>query len=377
MRFADRDAAGPHQAVAVDDPVGIVAIAAVADRAAIGHDRCEPRPQGLGHAGIGGDRHQRIGDAVGDVAEIDVPGKDDAAGAHPPVGGRDALAHAGGIDREHRRVFEDVDAGALRRAGEGEGVGQRIDLERVGMIDGAEIMVGAQHVADLFERPRLDLDPEVLRQQPRPGKRGFAIVGLGDVEPAIALHDPAHADLGNGIAHVADAGFRERPQRPGRGQADPLHDLFDIGRIARHHQPAVAPRRIPGDAPGFEDGRRPPAPHDFPRHGQAGQAAADDADVDVDLEPERRPRRRQGRHTRIPGRSEFGLIGAFHLIQPRTPFWSSLHRLAGGRRHQRPGGRGRRPPRRPTQARPTTPPRPGQARMLERSRNHAMLHQSL
>ena len=153
VALADRNAARPHQAVAVDDAVGIVAVAAVADRAAIGHHRFQPRAQGLGHAGIGGDGHQRVGDPLGDGAEIDVPGEHDAAGAHPPMGGGDALAHAGGIDRERRGVLEDVDAGAFGCVGKRQRIGQRVDLERVGVVDGAEIMVGPQHVADLLQRP--------------------------------------------------------------------------------------------------------------------------------------------------------------------------------------------------------------------------------
>ena len=224
---------------------------------------------------------------------MDVAREHDAAGADPAVGRVDALAHAGGIDRERRRVLEHEDAGPLDRIGERQRIGERIDLECVRIVDRAEVTIGAQHVADLFERPRLGLDAEFLSEQPRPPERRFAIVELGDLEPAAALNDAVEAELGDGVGDAANALLGQRPQRARRRQADALDDLLDRRGIARHDEAAVAARRVPGDARAFEQRDRPAAPHDLARHREAGKAAADDADVDVDLVIERVARRRQ------------------------------------------------------------------------------------
>ena len=176
---------------------------------------------------------------------MDVAGEHDAAGADPAIGGVDALAHARGIDRERGRVLEYEDAGALDGIGERQAIGERIDLERVRIVDGAEVVIGPQDVADLLQRPRLGLDAEFLREQSRPAVRRLAIIELGDFEPALALHDAVKAELADGIAYAADAFFGERPQRARRRQADAFDDLLDRRGIARHHEAAVPARRVP------------------------------------------------------------------------------------------------------------------------------------
>ncbi len=56
---------------------------------------------------------------------------------------------------------------------------------------------------------------------------------------------------------------------------------------ARQHEAVIAAGRVPGDALGLQHRDRPAAPRDLARDGQAGEAAADHADIDVEIEGER------------------------------------------------------------------------------------------
>ena len=131
-------------------------------------------------------------------------------GAQPPARRDDALAHAGGVDRERRRLLEDARAGRFRGSGKTERIVQRMDVKRLRRVDGVEIVVALEHVAHALDRPAFDLPAEVLADQADGGEVVVGVVRLRDLEPALLDRiDARHT----GFADRACAHIRGRPRR--------------------------------------------------------------------------------------------------------------------------------------------------------------------
>ena len=147
---------------------------------------------------------------------MDVAGEHDMVGAQPPARRDDALAHAGGVDRERRRLLEDARAGRFRGSGKPERIVQRMDVKRLRRVDGVEVVVALEHVAHALDRPAFDLPAEVLSDQADGGEVVVGVVRLRDLEPAL-LHriDARHAGFADRAAHIFEAGLGERPQHLG------------------------------------------------------------------------------------------------------------------------------------------------------------------
>ena len=88
---------------------------------------------------------------------------------------------------------------------------------------------------------------------------------------------------------------------------------FIADREARQHEAAVAARRVPGDPLGLQHRDRPAAPRHLARGREAGEPAADDADVDVEL------------------------VGQRHAVRAPAPWW---RRTSSARRPTIRHGRG-------------------------------------
>ena len=176
--------ARPHQAVAVDDPEMIDAVA-VGHRALEGDGVGKPLAERLGHGGIAPDRQQRLRQPPQRRAEMDVAGQHDMRGAQPRRRRHDALANAGGIDADDRRVLEDARACPPRQRGEAMDIFAAVDLERLGIIDAVEITPGLELIADAIDLPALDFGLEILAQRLQPADQRFAGIDVGNFQRAL------------------------------------------------------------------------------------------------------------------------------------------------------------------------------------------------
>ena len=107
-------------------------------------DLGKPLAERRGHAGIAPDRQQRFRQPPQRRAEMDVAGEHDMRGAQPRRRRDDALADAGRIDADDRRILEDPRARPPRQRGKAVDIFAAVDLERLGIIDAVEIAVGLE-----------------------------------------------------------------------------------------------------------------------------------------------------------------------------------------------------------------------------------------
>ena len=249
-------------------------------------------------------------------AEVNVARQHDMAGAHARVRRRDPLAHALDVDRERARVLEDARAAQLRRRRQPERVIERMDVKGARQMQRVEIMVGLEHLAHALGRPALDLVPELLTVELEIGHHLIAVVGLRHFEPAADRIDARHAGVADRAAHIFEAAFRERPQRLSVIDADPAHDPVHRLGEAGQHEAVVAPGRVPGDALGLQHRDRPAAARDLACDGQAGQPAADHADLDVEIEGECAALGSRHHGRGVPARRVARPLGRVHVFFP-------------------------------------------------------------
>ncbi len=194
-------------------------------------------------------------------------------GAQPPVRRDDPLAHAGGVDRQRRRVLEDARARRLRGGRKAERVVERMDVERLRREHRVEIVVALEHVAHALDRPAFDLSAEVLADQADGGEVVVGIVRLRDLEPAVLDRiDARHSGFADGGADIFEPGFGERPQHLGVIEPDPLDHGVHAAGEARQHEAGVAAGRVPGDLAGLDHHHRPAAARHLARGGEARRA---------------------------------------------------------------------------------------------------------
>ena len=294
--------ARPHQAVATDDAVVVVSEIGVAHRPAECHCGLEPAADRLGGHHISPDRQQRARDARHQLAEMDIAGEHHVIRTQPSAGRGDALANAGGVDRQRRRLLEDARARRLRRGRKTERVVQRMDVERLRRVHRVEIVVALEHVAHALDRPAFDLAAELLADQTDGGEVVVGVIRFRDLEPALLDRiDAGHIGVADRGAHVVEAGLRERPQRLGVVEPDPLDHRLHVASEARQHEAGVAAGRVPGDRVRLDHHHRPAAARHFARGGQPGEAGADHADIDVDIAGHRGALGRADHRIGIPG----------------------------------------------------------------------------
>ena len=99
------------------------------------------------------------------LAKMDIAGEHDMVGAQPALRRDHPLAHAGGVDRQRRRLLEDARARRLGRRRKAERIVERMDVERLRREHRVEIVVALEHVAHALDRPAFDLTAEVLADQ--------------------------------------------------------------------------------------------------------------------------------------------------------------------------------------------------------------------
>ena len=172
---------------------------------------CEALAERRGDAGIAPDRQQRVRQPPQRRAEMDVAGEHDVRGAQPRRRRDDALADAGGIDADDRRILEDPRAGPPRQRGQAMDIFAAVDLERLGIIDAVEIAVGLELAAHALDLPALDLGLEILAQHLQPADELVADIDIGDFERALAHGDAGHRLFGGGGADKLGALLRQRP----------------------------------------------------------------------------------------------------------------------------------------------------------------------
>ncbi len=223
-----RRAARQHQPVAADNAIMIVGKVGVADAAAIADRFGKPLAErGCGDH-IGRHRQQRRGELRHQRAELHIAAQHDMARAQPRIRGDDAFAHAGRIDRQGRRIFENARAVAFRRRGERERIIDRMDGQGPQIIDRIKITLAAQHRAHALGRPALDLAAQLAEQADKTQKF-VAVVDFGNIEPAI-LRDRSRSRLHRGwhCGHNRD--------RPGTAPTDPWCVRNRRGRSACRHR---------------------------------------------------------------------------------------------------------------------------------------------
>ena len=297
-------------------------------------------------------------------------------GAQPRARRDDTFAHAGRIDRQRRRAFENARAVAFRRRRERQRVIERMDGDRLEIIDGVIVALAVQHRAHALGRPAFDLAAEIV-EEPHQAQEFVAIVDLGHVEPAGLRIDAGDALFLDGVADVIEPGLGQRPQRLRALEADAADQLFGVGGKARQHEAGIAAGRARRQPARFQQHDRPAGPRQFARRRQPGKAAADHADIDVEIDVQRRPPRRVHHGGGVPALAIGCGIGFAHI---QRPFRSA----AAGRTLELPGLRKRHCRHAPfdvaapcqdraRRARPTRPrPQIDQARPRRRARDRRL-----
>ena len=213
---------------------------------------------------------------------MDVAGEHDMRGAQARLRRDDALADSRRIDRDHRRVLEDPRAGLSRQHGEAMDIAAAVDLERFWIIHAVEIALGLQFGAHAIDLPALDLGIEILGQHLQPADQPVADVDVGDFQRAFA--EGAERNQRCRGADVFGALPRQRPQFAGVLETDPFDQVAERHAKTRHHRAELMAGRIPADMAALEHGDAGPEPCRFARHGEAGKAGADHADIDIEIE---------------------------------------------------------------------------------------------
>ena len=183
----------------------------IAHRSLEGDDLGQPLAERRGDAGVAPDRQQRVRQPPQRRAEMDVAGEHDVRGAQPRRRRDDALADAGRIDADDRRVLEDPRACPPRQRGEAVDIFAAVDLERLRIIDAVEIAIGLELVAHAIDLPALHLGLEILAEHLQPADQLVAGIDIGDFERALAQGDARHQLFGRVGPDELGALLRQRP----------------------------------------------------------------------------------------------------------------------------------------------------------------------
>ena len=139
-----------------------------------------------GHGGIAPDRQQRFRQPPQRRAEMDIAGEHDVRGAQPRRRRDDALADAGRIDADDRRVLEDPRPCPPRQRGKAVDIFAAVDLERLRIIHAVEIAIGPELLAHAIDLPALHFGLEILAKHLQPADQLIADIDIGDFERALA-----------------------------------------------------------------------------------------------------------------------------------------------------------------------------------------------
>ena len=183
-----------------------------------------------GDAGVAPDRQQRVRQPPQRRAEMDIAGEHDVRGAQPRRRRDDALADAGGIDADDRRVLEDPRAGPPRQRRKAMDIFPAVDLERLGIIDAVEIAIGLELAAHAIDLPAFDLGLEILGQHLQPADQLVADIDIGDFERALAQGDARHCSSVALARTYSAPSFDSVPQLARVLEADALDQFADRKR---------------------------------------------------------------------------------------------------------------------------------------------------
>ena len=236
--------------------------------------------QRLGQHDIGADRQD--GEAQARQHPVQV-----AAGAHHHLlrfhraaRRADALHIAIEAEAGRRAVLEDPHAqpfGGGRRAAREV---QRMEVEAVGIMDRVEIALRQIEVANPGARPEFQLGAESLVHEGDVGLLLLRSVEPGDVQLAVDQRAAGHGILIDAAADDVHRLLCEAEERLRILHADVLHDGGRAEGIARRDEAAIAPRRAEADLLAFQhDHVGHAAFGEAQRGGEAGHAAADNADI--------------------------------------------------------------------------------------------------
>ena len=200
----------------------------------------------------------------------------------------DALANAGRIDADHRRVLEDARPCPPRQRGKTMDIFAAVDLKRLRIIHAVEIAIGLELIAHAIDLPSLHFRLEILAEHLQPADQLIAGLDIGYFKGALAHGDARHRFFRRGGPDVFGALLRQRPEFAGVLESDTCDQLADRKTVTRHHRAELMTGCIPADVPAFENGDAGAQPCCLQRHRQAGKACAYDGDVDIQIE--RKPR---------------------------------------------------------------------------------------
>jgi hypothetical protein len=152
IRFPCGHAPGPDDAI-VHHAIVVVGPVRVRYRSAPRNGVGKPsRLQRLRRDDIGAHRQYRARDLGHHGAEMRVAGEHDMRGPHSCIRRRHALAHAGRIDRQRGRLFTDAGARVFCKPCKRQGIGQRMDVERIRKSDRLEVIRSLQDLPHLLRR---------------------------------------------------------------------------------------------------------------------------------------------------------------------------------------------------------------------------------
>ena len=200
----------------------------------------------------------------------------------------DAFAHTRRVERQYRRVLEHARAGTLRGGGKAERIIQRMNVDSPRIVDGVKVTFAAQHGAHPVGRPTLDLTTE-LADKPGEAREFVAVVGLGDVKPAVLRVDTRHRLVANDVADIIHPALRQRPEVLGAVEADAADDAVGARGKTGKHETGIAARSFAGDVARLQQHDGPAGAGNLAGGRQTGKAAADHANINVVIRRQRRP----------------------------------------------------------------------------------------
>ena len=145
-------------------------------------------------------------------------------------------------------MLEDARAGPLGCGCKPQRIVERMNADRARIVDGVKVAFAAKHRAHLVGRPTFDLSTKLADKTGKAGEL-VAVVGLGNVEPAILGFDPGQVVLADGVAHIVEAALRQRPQILGALKADATDDAVGRRGKARQDKAGAAPEAPPAMRP--------------------------------------------------------------------------------------------------------------------------------
>ena len=167
-----------------------------------------------------------------------------------------------------------------------------VDLKRPGIIDAVEIAPGLELIADAIDLPAFDLGLEIFAERLQPADQCLAGIDVGDFQRAFGQRNTRHRFFSGGGANIIGALLRQRPEFAGILEADALDQLADRKAKARHDGAELVAGGVPADVPAFQHGDTGAKARGLQRHGEAGKAGPDHADIDVEIERQTRAKRR-------------------------------------------------------------------------------------